>query len=692
MIEQCFMQTFPLKYLGLSFNSLNSPRLTFEYHDNINLILFYIINVFFCRLFKKPPMLSISLSLNMNHLTPKQKTRHEKKKKKMAALVEISRLNDIDSQPKFAVEIQKQESMNCDTSSDQPLCKKKRPNLLDSDEGLAQTTFDFQHLTSECELKVIDTESNKVECSYSELKSEYRNIKQRSKSAIRFRLKATGEKASLITQYDKRVPLFMTDIQQLILFSIMGRHTYLPSRWCQLEKYSDVSHTVVLAIEGISLYHFTSYESVLKGLSVLFENKIEVITPNHNNLIEDLAALPHINLHKDKFGSLEETFQNVIDNMTMIKAIFPIRISNMNTVHNSIPATDKYSRKLLLMSIWQMVEDNYPLPLKGELCRKYKNYVLTKELYSEISSSSPMFGLDCEMCRTQNELSELTRITIVNEKHEIIYDKLVKPYSRITDYLTKYSGITEAMLRNVTTRLEDVQRDLRRILPDDAILIGHSLNCDLKALKMMHPYCIDTSVIFNITGDRSRKSKLRTITKKFLGEVIQQDSSGHNSAEDSLASLKLAQLKLDKSLDFGDSVLYGLRRSETNYARSNSKSGNNKDHILKDTIVVSSRDTAFDYNQYLNKFKVQNARFEICNTNKDIVKELCNNCTKYKFSLAHLHIPTDDLQYPAAEKTLGELDQWIIDVWTNMAANGLCVIIFNGQSQGSGLCFLGIKK
>ena len=41
------------------------------------------------------------------------------------------------------------------------------------------------------------------------------------------------------------------------------------------------------------------------------------------------------------------------------------------------------------------------------------------------------------------------------------------------------------MLEDVTTRLEDVQNDLRKILPPDAILVGQSLNSDLSAMKMV---------------------------------------------------------------------------------------------------------------------------------------------------------------------------------------------------------------
>jgi len=67
------------------------------------------------------------------------------------------------------------------------------------------------------------------------------------------------------------------------------------------------------------------------------------------------------------------------------------------------------------------------------------------------------------------------------------------------------------MLDDVTTTLHDVQQTLRTLLPPDAILVGQSLNSDLHTLKMMHPYIIDTSVIFNLTGDRYYKIPLMLI-------------------------------------------------------------------------------------------------------------------------------------------------------------------------------------
>ena len=50
--------------------------------------------------------------------------------------------------------------------------------------------------------------------------------------------------------------------------------------------------------------------------------------------------------------------------------------------------------------------------------------------------------------------------------------------------LYRYSGITEDMLKNVTTTLADVQKRLIDLFPSDAILLGHSFENDLRALKV----------------------------------------------------------------------------------------------------------------------------------------------------------------------------------------------------------------
>ena len=115
---------------------------------------------------------------------------------------------------------------------------------------------------------------------------------------------------------------------------------------------------------------------------------------------------------------------------------------------------------------------------------------------------------------------------------------LVLPENPIINYLTQFSGITKKSLEGVTKRLEDVQKDLQNLLPSNAVLVGQSLNSDLHALQMMHPYVIDTSVIYNVTGNRSRKTKLSVLSNMFLGQDIQIDGrKGHDPEEDARAAM-----------------------------------------------------------------------------------------------------------------------------------------------------------
>lgn len=52
--------------------------------------------------------------------------------------------------------------------------------------------------------------------------------------------------------------------------------------------------------------------------------------------------------------------------------------------------------------------------------------------------------------------------------------------------LTQWSGITEELLRPVTKTLADAQSALLGIVDSDTILVGHSLENDLRALRLAH--------------------------------------------------------------------------------------------------------------------------------------------------------------------------------------------------------------
>lgn len=67
-------------------------------------------------------------------------------------------------------------------------------------------------------------------------------------------------------------------------------------------------------------------------------------------------------------------------------------------------------------------------------------------------------------------------------------------------------------------------------------------------LQLFHPYIIDTSVIFNLNGNKGCKSKLKLLAKYFLDMNIQCGNLGHDSIEDSRATMLLVQLKLCKCM------------------------------------------------------------------------------------------------------------------------------------------------
>lgn len=138
-----------------------------------------------------------------------------------------------------------------------------------------------------------------------------------------------------------------------------------------------------------------------------------------------------------KYGSLEDAVTKSSDVFDRLKDLFPLQAPQNAQQQSNLPKDDNFPRTQLLMSGWQMVEENYPLPIKGLMNTKYAGYILTKESYKEVTPFSPMFGMDCEMCRTTTGDLELTRISIVDENLSEFYEELVKPDNKIVDYLTR---------------------------------------------------------------------------------------------------------------------------------------------------------------------------------------------------------------------------------------------------------------
>ncbi|GAB67688.1 exonuclease [Plasmodium cynomolgi strain B] len=156
-----------------------------------------------------------------------------------------------------------------------------------------------------------------------------------------------------------------------------------------------------------------------------------------------------------------------------------------------------------------------------------------------------IYSIDCEMCETINKKRELTKITVVDAYMNIVYDSYVVPDNQITDYLTPYSGISESTLQNVHTKLKDVQEYLKKIFNKKSILIGHSLENDLHALRIHHDHVIDTSVVYSNSAYCFLKPSLFNLCQRHLGITMKREK-GHNSIDDAKISMFLALKKMSE--------------------------------------------------------------------------------------------------------------------------------------------------
>lgn len=621
----------------------------------------------------------------------KREQRLERKKRKILALAELMQLNEQDR--------------SISAAPDTGLSPADATSLVSSavENGCP---LEKEHDSKKVKLK--DEE-------YRLIKAEINQQRDRMRNIPKIRLKEVGEEALFTTKPEDRVPLLLDDIQALLMYTLLRTDSPTnPSRWAALQKSTKLTHTNVLLIEGLTSDDFVEFEADFKECKRIFRNILQVVVPSHR-LVDELACVPLSDTHKDillaEYGSLEAAMLARKDNLLIKKSIF----TNIDFVEDGsagnydvkdLPPTDKFPRTQLLLSPIQMINEDYPLPLTGSLKQRYAGYVTTNDHYAPVTPKSPMFGLDCEMCKTSIGASELTRVSFIDEDGKEFYESLVRPANRIVDYLTQFSGITAEMMKNVSKTLQDVQKDLRNKLPPDAILVGQSLNFDLHALKMMHPYVVDTSILYNLTGTAGTKSKLKILSQKFLKRDIQCSSGGHNSIEDCTASLELVKLKLSKNIYFGDQWLQDRRNY---YKKMSSKVGIATPEELKSlggnsgtseitatlfghakkrnkkSTIVTNGDHLDNFGNYFgeaiqaNKDVKKLLSFQKLDSDQEVIKHTVEQCLNYDFNLSCIQLKDEHLTSAETKREkIVQIDEWIRQLYGSISVNGLLVVLLAG--------------
>lgn len=193
---------------------------------------------------------------------------------------------------------------------------------------------------------------------------------------------------------------------------------------------------------------------------------------------------------------------------------------------------------------------------------------------------------DCEMGYTVRGL-ELIRLTATSwPDGKTLLDVLVRPVGEILDLNSRFSGVWPEDIVNAepwsaedtntitpldsdgnTNKATDSNAPGRlRIVPSpaaaraalfalispDTPLIGHGLENDLNAVRIIHPTLIDTILLYPHRNGMPMRHGLRMLMETRLNKIIQAETNadgkitGHDSAEDARAAGELVRLRVEE--------------------------------------------------------------------------------------------------------------------------------------------------
>ncbi|RMZ85099.1 hypothetical protein DV738_g70, partial [Chaetothyriales sp. CBS 135597] len=391
----------------------------------------------------------------------------------------------------------------------------------------------------------------------SELK---KSKKQKKKDKRAMKALADGNLSPAFT-FSKPVasPLRIKDLQALVLYLLADG---VSPQWVAIEHVKNISRVVVLMVPGLDKTTVESFVETASGTtgpetsSSAHLHVLPVKSPGDKNTGRFYSSLQAMLISPEpKAKHSSHTKQDALPPTPtpithflpsaedLAQADFPIHPALLD---NEADAEREKSRRI---SAGQTAADGW---VDSAVDVPFPATVQTAAGEStSLSEGLEVLSLDCEMVLTTDDKYSLARISVLNWLGKTVLDKFVRPQLPIKDYFTQFSGITPEILKNVTTTLEEIQNDMLSLLTPSTILVGHSLESDFNALKMTHPFVVDTTLLYPHPRGLPLRSSLRFLTSKYLKREIQGGQQGHDSVEDARAALDLVILKCQKGPGFG---------------------------------------------------------------------------------------------------------------------------------------------
>lgn len=193
-------------------------------------------------------------------------------------------------------------------------------------------------------------------------------------------------------------------------------------------------------------------------------------------------------------------------------------------------------------------------------------FLETPENPARLSEEAVAF--DCEMGYTTLGL-ELIRLTAISwPTGAQLVDVLVRPLGEVLDLNSDFSGVSpeqyakalEATLLGSAAhepnpsggakalKMVESPAEARALLfkyiSPTTSLIGHALENDLGAIRIIHPCIVDTVELYPHNQGLPKRNSLKMLSKMILDREIQSRADGHDSHEDARAAGDLVRAKI----------------------------------------------------------------------------------------------------------------------------------------------------